>query len=229
MKYLVLIITFIIPINTYAVLVTDTSQFTNNVAVIDFSQFSGQRVFGPGLIQVGSLVGENIMWSANNTGSIILGEFPDYGLGNNGIWTNEKIFVGLNGQPDNLIHSMRFMFLDGPINAVGGELNYTPNREDLPTVYSNALISALDINGNVIEEYNLLTDAPISTPNGANEGLFRGILRQSDDIYGFKLENSVMVIDDLTFSRINPIPIPPAIILFSSSLFGFIAISSRKS
>lgn len=173
-------------------------------------------------MQVGSLVNENVTWVTEYNGPLILG-LPSpafYRFADNGDWTDGKTFAGVNAQPDNLIFSMRFIFHDGPVNFVGGFMNYTPDLERIR--FKEARISALDAEGNILESYDLMTDAPISTPNMNNAGEYRGIQRAQVDIHAFELSNGVIAIDDLTFNRESNtvIPEPSSLFLF---LFGFLS------
>ena len=198
---------------SYAILVDSEINFPTSKEVIDFSQFSGSNTYGPGPIQVGQLVNEDITWSANNSGSLIVGNpLTQYGFVANGVWKNGKTFAGVNGQPDNVIYSMRFDFNDGPVSFVGGFLNYVPNGGSR---FTEARITALGRLGNTLETYDLITDAPISTPSAINDGAFRGIERSDNDIYAFELKNSVLAIDDFTFSRIgsSTVPEPSSLLL----------------
>ncbi len=187
-----------------AALVTALPQFPSNTPLIDFSQFDDANVFGPGPVEVGQLVGESVLWSSNNSQSTIFSSSFNifYSLGDNGYWESPMSFAGVDFQLQVEINSMRFDFASGPVNSVGGLINYSPNTPS----GTFARISALGLNGVVLETYDLMVSAPISTPNAVNQGAFRGIVRASDDIYAFEMTNSVVVIDDLRFARQAPEP-----------------------
>ena len=194
----------------HATLVTDVSQFPLGASLINFSQFTTTNIFGPGPVEVGQLVGESVLWSSNYSGSAIFSSSnSSYGLGANGIWSSPMSFAGVNGQPDGQINSMRFDFAGGPVRSVGGLINYVPNN---PAAFAFARISALDINGSVIETYNLMSAAPISTPSATNQSAFRGIVHATDDIYAFELSNAEIVVDDLRFARAAPEPTSAALL-----------------
>lgn len=182
---------FVWPHAASAGLITSTAGIGAPSKTVDFSQFSAPFVSTIGPVQIGGLVGENITWSSSLATAVI--GSGQYLLGGNGQWNTPQTFTGSGD--DTAV--MTYRFLDGPVNAVGGFLNYGID----PAFVEPVLLQALDINGNVLESYDLLTLAAISTPGGLNEGAFRGIARATNDIYGFAISGRGIVLDDLTFSR----------------------------
>ena len=206
-----------------ASLVTFISDFPATNRIIDFNQFYGFNSFGPDPIQVGQLVGEDITWAANSHGGLLFGDpMSFYRFASNGDWKNGMTFAGVNAQPDGEIYSMRFTFNDGPVNFVGGFINYTPSVTPGDVIrFPEARLTVFDAFNNILETYDIKSQAPISTPNAINGGEYRGIRRPSDDIYSFELSNSVIAIDDLTFARnLNVVPEPATVLLFASGLVG---------
>lgn len=191
--------------------------------VIDFSEFSGSFLFTAGPVQIGGPVGLDIEWSSSNVNAVI-GD-GQYGLVDNGNWTaGRNGYTGLNIADG----SMTFQFNDAPVAGVGGFMNYAaPN-------YGSAIIEALDQGGAILESYDILALAPISTPGGTDEGAFRGIVRPQADIYAFRLLNAFDVLDDLTFTNVPtgpPEPVPTlstwALILMAG-LLGMVAFVRRR-
>lgn len=177
--------------------------------VVDFSQFPSFASIGSG-IEVGSLVGESITLSSTSGFSGI--SYNGYGLGSNGGWSSagRNGYVGLNSSSGH----MDFIFNDGPVQSVGGFVNYAPGN-------GNPLIEALDNLGQVIESWNLNSHAPINTPSNSNElGAFRGISRLTNDIFGLRMSNAYVVLDDLTFSRVSSLPEPGTLVLIGIGLLG---------
>jgi len=161
--------------------------------------------FTAGPVQVGTAVGENITWSST-VGFSVVNYASWYGLVDNGSWDGfgTNGYTGLNTD----VGEMTFRFLSGLVSQVGGFINYALGG------YSDVIISAYDINGNLLEAYNVNMLAPISTPGGTNEGAFRGISRATNDIAAFSVSNGYVVLDNLKFSRleVEPAPLPPTAI-----------------
>ena len=113
---------------------------------------------------------------------------------------------------------MTFTFNDGPVEAVGGFMNYCPNCGSMsrPPFPDDVFIEALGATGEVLEVYNLADLAPISTPGAVDDGAFRGISRDTNDIFAFRISGLLSVIDDLAFSRVDPFPD----VLFTSLVSG---------
>lgn len=195
--------------NASATLITDAGPL-GFPTVIDFSQFTGPYTFTTGPVPIGALVGDNVTWESTSPLSVI-GDGSIYGLGGNGSWDNGRVgFTGANSDTA----QMTYRFLDGPVQGVGGFVNYTI-ASDGP---SDAFISVLDINGAVLESFNVVTLAPISTPSTLNDGAFRGILRSSADIYALRLTGRFSVLDNLTYS--NEVPEPTSVLLVGMCLIG---------
>lgn len=212
--------------SSQAALVTDAADIPN-AAVIDFSEFAGGWLYGAGPVQIGNPVSRDIEWSSSTSNSVI-GDGA-YGLLNNGNWTSARVgFTGLNAASGH----MTYQFNDAPVAAVGGFMNYATGN-------GTPVIEVLDQNGAVLESYDVLAMAPISTPNGTDEGAFRGIVRPQADIYALRITNAFDVLDDLTFTStvVSRPPIPPSIpvpalstwaLLLLAGLMGVAAFTRRR-
>lgn len=178
--------------------------------VIDFSQFSGGWLWGAGPTQVGSLVGDDVVFTSTTTNSVI-GD-GTYGFLSNGYWSG-KSGAGLNTSTG----TMTFTFNSGLISSVGAFMNYVPDAG----YGGDVIISVYDSLSNLLESYNINALAPISTPGGLNAGAFRGIVRSSADIKYFTLSNAYVMIDDLTYSPIGgptPAPEPSTLLLLGGGI-----------
>jgi hypothetical protein len=202
----------------YATLITSAAPIASPT-VITFAPFggAGNRVNGVGPTQIGTEVGEDIVFTSGSVNSFV-GDTIGYGLEGNGSWN--MAFGPFTGSNSNTM--MTYTFNDGPINAVGGFMNYSTGRSGA------VLIEALGLGMVVLESFDLITDAPISTPGATNAGAFRGISRMSNDIVAFRYTGRFGVLDDLTFSRADAIPEPTTLALFGLSLAG-LGFTRRKS
>jgi hypothetical protein len=169
--------------------------------VIDFSQFTERDgYFVGGLpVQIGDLVAEDVLWHSTHGGSVIgtAGDPPadSYNLVGNGHWTGARGgFTGLNLGTG----AMTYTFRCGTVAAVGGLMNYAVPDFGAP----NTRIEALDADGNVLEAYDVVVDAPIATPATNDAGAFRGIVRPTADIATLRVSNRFVVLDDLAFSPV---------------------------
>ena len=211
--------------NAHATLLTSADGL-GPATIIDFSQFPDQTVtLGP--VQVGDLVGRDVEFSATNFYDAAGFSAEMYGFGNNGIWWGgtRDTNAWVNPTSGDVPSIMRFTFGDSPVAFVGGFMNYCvafgvgcPND-----VFLRVLGSADEI----LEEYNLALLAPIVTPDETNGGAFRGIARNTSDIYAFEFVGAG-AIDDLTFSAAaTSVPEPGTLGLFASAM-GIFGLMRRK-
>ena len=110
---------------------------------------------------------------------------------------------------------MSFNF-SSAVSSFGAFLNYAPG-------FGNPMIGAYDSGGNLIEQYNLATDAPISTPGGFNAFAFRGISLGSATMTEFRLSNSyILAAATANGAPVDPnrTPEPASLALVASALAG---------
>ena len=132
----------------------------------------------------------------------IVGAVPA-SFGGNGSWPAHGAYVGLNSTSGTLT----FTFAEA-MSFVGGYLNYKTNS------YDGAIsIAILDESGDVLEDEALQFN--FADPSAVGLGLVRGFARDSADIWGFRLSNGYLAIDDLTFGRTtgNAVPEPGTLAL----------------
>lgn len=137
--------------------------------------------FGP--VAIDGLV-FTVVSDTTNTGlGGVLGQ-GGYGLGGNGGFGGDAVYAAVDAPTG------YFQFLGGTgYSQFGLYMNYFT-----PALADEVLVHSLDIDGNVIDSFDLLTLAPISTPGGFNEFRFRGI--GYDDgtlIYGLRMEGSYIL------------------------------------
>jgi len=212
----------------HASLITLPSDIPSPSTVIDFSDYAGvNTVTTVGPVQVGNLVGVDVTFSSDNPDGSLLGSGP-YGLADNGAWDSSLTMVGLNTDFVGFdLYTMTFSFNSGPVSAVGAFMNYAAFDGSF---FGDVIISALAADSSVLEQWDITTDAPISTPNALNDGAFRGILRPTADIFGFSVSNSAAVLTNLTFSSTEAsdtqvTPEPGSMILMLS---GFLLLLAKR-
>jgi hypothetical protein len=188
-----------------AILVSDTSGFGNPIVTSNYNPIPNDT-FSPGPLLFGTSNGDLVEFTSTNSASVI-NYSGGYGFDSNGLWDSGLSMAGLNAPAG----YMDFKFLGNPVSAVGGFLNYAPGNFD------DMYISALDINGNILESYDL----SFST-SGFNSGASFYIQRNSFDIATFRVGDSYAGIANFTY---NAVPVPgPLPILGVAASFGY----SRK-
>jgi hypothetical protein len=194
-----------------AALVTSSSSIPAPKVVITFQEFAGLGYnFTNGPTQIGGSVGLDVVLTAEggqNDGAILGSGY--YGLGPNGNWDVPKTYTAVDAAQSEAW--LKISFESGLVSAVGGFLNYD-------RALGVPIIQALDASDNVLESYNLATDAPIVTSGLLNAGAFRGIVRPTSDIAAFRLQGAYLVMDDLTFTQPAAIPEPATSALMMLSL-----------
>lgn len=149
---------------------------------------------------------------------------PDYpyGLGTNGLWNNQAgSYAWVNDGTD---VSMRFTFATGPVSFVGGVMNYPQTGPHWGLHLGPVDIRAIGLDGQILEQYFLKDVADIQTPEALNEGAFRGIVRDTADIYAFEIGGGA-VIRNLTF--VTSVPEPGSALLLCFGLAGLAAIKRK--
>jgi|LakMenEpi12Oct12_1017442.scaffolds.fasta_scaffold01305_2 hypothetical protein len=192
-----------------AILVSDTSGFGNPIVTSNYNPIPNDT-FSPGPLLFETSNGDLVEFTSTNTtaqGGSVINYSGGYGFDSNGLWDSGLSMAGLNAPAG----YMDFKFLGNPVSAVGGFLNYAPGNFD------DMYISALDINGNILESYDL----SFST-SGFNSGASFYIQRNSFDIATFRVGDSYAGIANFTY---NAVPVPgPLPILGVAASFGY----SRK-
>ncbi len=147
------------------------------------------------------------------TGAACYDYIGSFALATNGTWQ-----ISLIGDDS----GTTFITIDlgGLYSSVGGLMNYAPGGE--------TSIAALAADGTtVLESYNLVIDAPISTPGATDAGAYRGIERAAADIRYFQLGESYIVMHNITLAG-AAVPEPTAWLLAFPALVGFALLRRRR-
>ncbi len=182
-----------------AALITSDATYTGpdlNLAGYDNGSFN--FTFGP--VTVGEFTFTRSNTQTNSGLGAVVGQ-GDYALNDNGNFGGDAVYIGLDGGGG-------YGYLTGATgySQMGFFFNYA--RFGRTPVGDDPTIAALDINGNVLEEYNLLATAPIGTPGGFNAFAFRGISRSTADIYGFRFGGSYILATGTATGEVIP-TVPP--------------------
>ncbi len=204
-KRLLLALALLLPLRAHAQLLTSIS--ANAKTITSFAGICGQAQLcvPTGPLQVGAsgyAVTLLPSFLDPDLGPVPTGGFAGngsalYGFGTNGIWDGAPGgFLGTNVSGTEVNLTLTFGFA---VSEIGAFMNYVPGG-------ATALIRALDFNGNVLDQFDLLQSAPISTPGAFNGGAFRGIRRTQNDIYGFSFTGSFLAARDLQVVTTAPEP-----------------------
>lgn len=197
-----------------------TSASLAGASTLSFNEYPKQEITtGPAILSADS--GAPISFSATNQFGSAGFSSDAYGLGSNGVWTNDEYsFAWVNGSEDGGYSStMTFTFLSGPVSAAGGLMNYVPGSSDSYNDANAVSINALDAQGNVLESYRLEEIGPIRTTDQANAAEFRGIIRSSADIYAFQIQGGAVVREINFIGTPAPIPEPQSSLLMALGFF----------
>ena len=194
-----------------AALVTDISALsTPKVTITDFGLHNTNVSFFNALLP-GAY---NINMSYTGSDGLYF-DFDGWGLGSNGSASGPSVGINQAG-------TLRFDFLDGPVAGAGFLMNYAP------ITFGPVSLIAYDSSHNILEQYELNADAPITT----NEFQFRGIQLASANIASFELTstgNPSPIFQSMTFTTAVPEPEAYAMLLAGLGLVGFIARRRKES
>ena len=128
--------------------------------------------------------------SETNTGQgAVLGQ-GQYLLSGNGAFGAGAVYAGLDGAGG----YMQFMLTGDAVSEFGAYVTYSTEYADsTKSLDTNPFIAALDRDGNVLESWDLAFYAPVDNPLGFNVFEFRGIARDSADIYGLRFGNAFLL------------------------------------
>jgi hypothetical protein len=156
-------------------------------------------------------LGGGVTFTASHRGAVPCSMVHN-ALGEHGNWIGEPAFAGLNFRSG----WIRLSFAN-PVYGGGGFINWArhtapPELPQLPQPF----IAALDASGQVIDLYGI---ADIVTPDGLNDGAFRGISHATANIHAFELRNSWVSVRDIVYStQVTVTPEPTTLVVVATGL-----------
>lgn len=159
---------------------TDTGYAGPGLNLGAFANGSYNFTFGP--IAVDSFTFTSVNGGGNSGKGSVVGQ-GSYGLNANGSFGGSATYIGVDSPTGyaQLLGKTAY-------SQIGFFMNYAPGSGN------DATISTLDAAGNVIQAYDLVTLAPISTPGAMNAFSFRGVVDTTADIYGLRFGGDYLLV-----------------------------------
>ena len=172
--------------------VTTRTSLTGKRHEIDFHQFTATTALSSGAVQIGGAIGADVTARAENVETALRNDKWD--LGDNGVWSDSdtRRMHGYIGIPLDKADVVRIDFNGEAVLGVGGFMNHHSSAREVS-------LKAYDADGDLLESFDILRDAPISTPASENGGGFRGILRQRKEIARVEIAGAGIAFDELTY------------------------------
>lgn len=199
-------------------LTTDAGYTGPSLNLAGYDNGSYNFTFGP--VPVGPFTFTSVNGGGNSGKGSVVGQ-GGYGLAANGSFGGSAVYIGVDSATGyaQLLGTTAY-------NELGFFWNYAPG------IGNDATISTLDAGGNVIQSFDLVTLAPISTPGGFNQFAFRGVMDSSADIYGMRFGGNYILASGTASGGLvgGGVPEPATWLMMVAGLFGLGAAmrSSRR-
>lgn len=214
----VAIATFSIPALAAGTLITDNTGYTGRG--LDLSAHAnGSYNFTFGPIDVDGFTFTAAPGGGGNSGQGSVVGQGSYGLAGNGSFGGDAVYIGVDSGT-----GYAQLLGDTGYSQMGFFINYAPGVGDDATFWT------LDALGNVMDEFNIVDLAPVSTPGGYNEFAFRGVAYDDGtQIYGLRFGGNYILLTGTADGVPNPGGVPePATWAMLIAGFGLVGTAMRR-
>lgn len=200
-----------------ATLLTDDAGYTGRG--LDLSAYAnGNYNFTFGPINVDGFTFTAAPGGGGNSGQGSVVGQGGYGLAGNGSFGGDAVYIGV----DSATGYAQLLGTTG-YSQLGFFINYAPGVGDDATFWT------LDAAGNVMDEFNIVDLAPVSTPGGFNEFMFRGVsYDDGTQIYGMRFGGNYILLTGTADGVPNPGIPEPATWAMLILGFGLVGSAARR-
>jgi len=195
-------------------LTTDDTGYSG--PILDLSAYeNGQYnfTFGPEFLPGGITFTAAPGGGGNSGQGSVIGQGP-YGLNGNGSFGGDAVYIGVDSGT-----GYAELAFDTAVSSFGAYWNYAvPQAQN----WDAPVITAYDAGDNVLGSFDLSVLAPISTPGGFNQFMFRGIESDSADIKKIRFGGSYILLAGSPDGDVpTDVPVPAGLPLLITALAGF--------
>lgn len=198
-------------------LLTDDTGYTGRgLDLTAFANGNYNFTFGP--INVDGFTFTAAPGGGGNSGQGSVVGQGGYGLNSNGSFGGDAVYIGV----DSGTGYAQLLGTTG-YSQLGFFINYAPGVGDDATFWT------LDAAGNVMDEFNIADLAPVSTPGGFNEFMFRGVAYDDGtQIYGMRFGGNYILLTGTADGVPNPGIPEPATWAMLILGFGLVGSAARR-
>ena len=210
---------FVLSSSALAATSLTTSEAGYTGPTLDLSAYANGQynfTFGPVSLPGGITFTANPGGGGNSGRGSVIGQ-GYYGLNGNGSFGGDAVYIGVDSGT-----GYATLTFDNVVSSFGAYWNYARPQSggwDAP------VISAYDSLNNLLGAFDLSVLAPISTPGGYNQFMFRGIESDTADIKSIRFGGSYLLLAGSPDGGVAPPPVPEpeiyAMLLVGLGLLGY--------